>query len=116
MRTEAKRFGGAAALDATMECTGPNGVRRVVADAFFRSHWETSLRSANLLTAVEFPVWSGACTVQQAMDEICESLSGNICRCSGYQGILHAVRQASGRSRHALDRGPNHRHEHEEPA
>ena len=31
-------------------------------------------------------------------DEIRESLSGNICRCTGYQGILHAVRQASGRS------------------
>jgi carbon-monoxide dehydrogenase small subunit len=30
-------------------------------------------------------------------DEIREALSGNLCRCTGYQGILNAVRQASGR-------------------
>jgi carbon-monoxide dehydrogenase small subunit len=29
-------------------------------------------------------------------DEIREALSGNICRCTGYQGILKAVRQAAG--------------------
>jgi carbon-monoxide dehydrogenase small subunit len=28
-------------------------------------------------------------------DEIRESLSGNLCRCTGYQGILRAVRQAA---------------------
>jgi carbon-monoxide dehydrogenase small subunit len=32
-------------------------------------------------------------------DEIREGLSGNICRCTGYQGILEAVRQAAGSSR-----------------
>jgi carbon-monoxide dehydrogenase small subunit len=29
-------------------------------------------------------------------DEIREGLSGNLCRCTGYQGILQAVRQAAG--------------------
>ena len=31
-------------------------------------------------------------------DEIREGLSGNLCRCTGYQGILAAVRQAAGRA------------------
>jgi len=30
-------------------------------------------------------------------DEIREGLSGNLCRCTGYQGIVNAVRQAAGR-------------------
>ena len=30
-------------------------------------------------------------------DEIREGLSGNLCRCTGYQGIVNAVRLASGR-------------------
>jgi carbon-monoxide dehydrogenase small subunit len=30
-------------------------------------------------------------------DEIRTGLSGNLCRCTGYQGILRAVRQAAGR-------------------
>jgi aerobic carbon-monoxide dehydrogenase small subunit len=30
-------------------------------------------------------------------DEIRDALSGNLCRCTGYQGILNAVRRASGR-------------------
>jgi carbon-monoxide dehydrogenase small subunit len=30
-------------------------------------------------------------------DEIREALSGNLCRCTGYQKILEAVRQAAGR-------------------
>jgi carbon-monoxide dehydrogenase small subunit len=28
-------------------------------------------------------------------DEIREALSGNICRCTGYQGIIRAVRRAA---------------------
>jgi len=31
-------------------------------------------------------------------DEIREALSGNICRCTGYQGIMAAVRAAAGRT------------------
>lgn len=30
-------------------------------------------------------------------DEIREGLSGNLCRCTGYQGIINAVREAAGR-------------------
>ena len=30
-------------------------------------------------------------------DEILDGLSGNLCRCTGYQGIIKAVRMASGR-------------------
>lgn len=30
-------------------------------------------------------------------DQIREGLSGNLCRCTGYQGIVNAVRMASGR-------------------
>jgi carbon-monoxide dehydrogenase small subunit len=29
-------------------------------------------------------------------DKLRDALSGNLCRCTGYQGILHAVRQAAG--------------------
>jgi carbon-monoxide dehydrogenase small subunit len=31
-------------------------------------------------------------------DEIREALSGNLCRCTGYQGILAAVHQAAGQA------------------
>ena len=31
-------------------------------------------------------------------DEIRDGLSGNLCRCTGYQGIVNAVRRASGRA------------------
>jgi carbon-monoxide dehydrogenase small subunit len=31
-------------------------------------------------------------------DEIREGISGNLCRCTGYQGIIAAVRRASGRA------------------
>jgi carbon-monoxide dehydrogenase small subunit len=31
-------------------------------------------------------------------DEIREGISGNLCRCTGYQGIINAVRRASGRA------------------
>ena len=28
-------------------------------------------------------------------DEICDALSGNLCRCTGYQGIIRAVERAA---------------------
>jgi carbon-monoxide dehydrogenase small subunit len=33
-----------------------------------------------------------------SLDEIKEGLSGNLCRCTGYQGIIKAVQQAASRS------------------
>ena len=47
---------------------------------------------------------------QPTDDEIREGLSGNLCRCTGYQGILQAVRQAAfreslGHAGAAVDRG-----------
>ena len=35
-------------------------------------------------------------------DEIRVALSGNLCRCTGYQGIVAAVRQAAGATRHEV--------------
>ncbi len=34
-------------------------------------------------------------------DELREALSGNLCRCTGYQGIINAARQAAGLSKEA---------------
>ncbi len=47
----------ALALAATIEATGSNGTRRIPASEFFVSTWETSLGDAEILSAVEFPVW-----------------------------------------------------------
>jgi carbon-monoxide dehydrogenase medium subunit len=51
----------ALALDATMHVLGPAGSRTVPAADFFRSVWTTSLGADELLTGVEFPVWTGRC-------------------------------------------------------
>ena len=51
----------ALALDATMEVVGPQGTRRVSASAFFDSTWQTTLAEGEVLTAIEFPVWTGRC-------------------------------------------------------
>jgi carbon-monoxide dehydrogenase medium subunit len=51
----------ALALDATMEATGPGGTRRIPAASFFESTWQTTLAEGEVLTAVEFPVWTGRC-------------------------------------------------------
>lgn len=36
---------------------------------------------------------------QPTDDELREALSGNLCRCTGYQGIVNAARQAAGTAR-----------------
>jgi carbon-monoxide dehydrogenase medium subunit len=44
------------ALDASLEIAGPTGVRKVAAGDFFHGLYETDLRPAELLTAVEIPI------------------------------------------------------------
>lgn len=51
----------ALALDATIEATSPRGRRNIEAAEFFTGLWETSLAADEILTAVQFPVWSGRC-------------------------------------------------------
>lgn len=51
----------ALALDAVIEATGPSGTRRLAAEDFFVSTWETALADDEILSAVEFPVWDGRC-------------------------------------------------------
>ncbi|MDO8365005.1 MAG: xanthine dehydrogenase family protein subunit M [Actinomycetota bacterium] len=51
----------ALALDAVIEAAGPGGTRRIAASDFFVSTWETALNDGEILSAVEFPVWSGRC-------------------------------------------------------
>ncbi|MDA4106429.1 FAD binding domain-containing protein [Mycolicibacterium holsaticum] len=47
----------AVALDARMDVTSSQGSREIAARDFFTGLWETSLRPAEILTAVHFPVW-----------------------------------------------------------
>jgi aerobic carbon-monoxide dehydrogenase medium subunit len=49
------------ALDAVIEATGSSGTRRLAAEDFFVSTWETTLADDEILSAVEFPVWTGRC-------------------------------------------------------
>ena len=44
------------ALDATLEITGPGGIRDVASDDFFRDLYETALCPGELLTAVRVPL------------------------------------------------------------
>lgn len=58
----------ALALGATLEAAGANGTRRIAASDFFISTWETSLAENEILSAIEFPIWTGRCGF--AVDEI----------------------------------------------
>ena len=76
--------------------TGPDGALTPVQEAFRAEHGLQCgfctpgfVVSATALLA-ENPTPSD--------DEIREGLSGNLCRCTGYQGIVNAVRRACGRS------------------
>jgi carbon-monoxide dehydrogenase medium subunit len=50
----------AAALDATMVLSSTSGSRRLAAADFFQATFTTAIAEDEILTAVEFPVWSGA--------------------------------------------------------
>ena len=45
------------ALGAVIEAAGVSGARRIPSDQFFLSMWDTALGDAEILSAVEFPVW-----------------------------------------------------------
>src|SRR4051794_32258196 len=49
----------AVALGARFEIMGGGATRMVDADDFFTSTWTTAIETDELLTAVQFPVWSG---------------------------------------------------------
>ncbi len=51
----------ALALDAQMEIATTNGRHTVPASDFFVGTWTTSLEPDELLAAIQFPVWDGAC-------------------------------------------------------
>ncbi|MCU4184443.1 xanthine dehydrogenase family protein subunit M [Acidiferrimicrobium sp. IK] len=51
----------ALALDATLEVSGPAGVRIIAADEFFLSTWETAIGDGEILISVDFPSWGGRC-------------------------------------------------------
>jgi carbon-monoxide dehydrogenase medium subunit len=50
----------AAALDATMVLSSTSGSRRLPAADFFQGTFTTAVAEDEILTAVEFPIWSGA--------------------------------------------------------
>ncbi len=50
----------AAALDATMVVSSASGSRRLPATDFFEATFTTAMADNEVLTAVEFPIWSGA--------------------------------------------------------
>ena len=51
----------AVALDATIEIAGPSGSRHVAASDFFEATFMTDITEGEIVTAVHFPVWEGAC-------------------------------------------------------
>ena len=51
----------ALALDATIQAAGQHGTRTIAAADFFQSTWQSSLADDEILTAVDFPIWTGHC-------------------------------------------------------
>ena len=76
--------------------TGPDGALTPVQEAFRAEH---GLQCG--FCTPGFVVTATALLAENPEptdDEIREGLSGNLCRCTGYQGIVNAVRRACGRS------------------
>ena len=75
--------------------TGPDGTLTAVQEAFRAEH---GLQCG--FCTPGFVVTATALLAdnpEPTDDEIRDGLSGNLCRCTGYQGIVNAVRRASGR-------------------
>ena len=51
----------AVALDATFHAASVRGARQIPAGEFFDGVWSTALEPDELLTSIDFPVWSGRC-------------------------------------------------------
>jgi len=76
--------------------TGPDGALTPVQEAFRAEH---GLQCG--FCTPGFVVSATALLAENPRptdDEIREGLSGNLCRCTGYQGIVNAVRRACGRA------------------
>lgn len=74
----------ALALDASLEVVGPAGGRRIRAEDFFVSTWETAMAPDEVLMAAHFPVWSGRCG--WAVDEIARR-AGDFAMCGAVCGV-----------------------------
>jgi len=55
----------ACAVGAEFCIVGPTGERRVAAADFFQSTWTTALDHADVLTAVEFPIWGSGSAITE---------------------------------------------------
>jgi aerobic carbon-monoxide dehydrogenase medium subunit len=74
----------ALALDASLEVAGPSGSRRIPAEDFFVSTWETAMQPDEVLMAAQFPVWSGRCG--WAVDEVARR-EGDFAMCGAVCGV-----------------------------
>ena len=74
--------------------TGPDGALSPVQEAFRAEHGlQCGFCTPGFIVSVTALL---ADNPHPTDDEIREGLSGNLCRCTGYQGIVNAVRRAAG--------------------
>ena len=74
--------------------TGPDGGLNDVQEAFRAEHGlQCGFCTPGFVVSVTAYLRAHA---NPTDDEIKEALSGNLCRCTGYQGIVNAVRRAAG--------------------
>jgi aerobic carbon-monoxide dehydrogenase small subunit len=73
---------------------GPNGTLSSVQEAFQAEHGlQCGFCTPGFIVSVTALLAENPTPTD---DEIREGLSGNLCRCTGYQGIVNAVRRAAG--------------------
>jgi carbon-monoxide dehydrogenase small subunit len=73
---------------------GPDGALSPVQDAFRAEHGlQCGFCTPGFVVSVTALLRENP---QPSETEICEALSGNLCRCTGYQGIVRAVQRAAG--------------------
>ena len=75
--------------------TGPDGTLTPVQEAFRAEHGlQCGFCTPGFVVSVTALLAENPSPTDE---EICDGLSGNLCRCTGYQGIVNAVRRAAGR-------------------